>query len=400
MLMSGLFALVCVEAGLRLFGDDSHYVWPPNLERRLAPRSDVLPGVVGGSRFVTNERGIRAPALSDDDEFRILAIGGSTTECYYLDQHEAWPHLLMTELTSRSGLRVWTGNVGRSGHSSRHHALQVERLLDELPDIDMVVVLVGLNDLLFRLKRHDSFLPLRVEPPAYTQELHQSAFARGPGRNAGEPALKQTEIWQLLRRAKRGLSGAPRGHFQDDGGVYVARERSRRAAAIPHLDSLPDLSAPLADYARTLHRIVSSLDARGVAAVLVTQPTLWAPDLDPRLSSLLWFGERGDTSEFYSVGALASGMTRYNERLLQVCETSNAICVDLAMALPKDTTVFYDDAHFNEAGARRVAGELADALLAAAPRLRGLTTSRSTSSSGLPEHPFVVGRTRALLTPG
>ena len=60
-------------------------------------------------------------------------------------------------------------------------------------------------------------------------------------------------------------------------------------------------------------------------------------------------------NEYYSVDALATALGRYNETLLAVCATARIGCIDLDAKLPKDTTAFYDDVHFNEAGARQVA---------------------------------------------
>ena len=49
---------------------------------------------------------------------------------------------------------IWVGNVGKSGHDTRHNRLQVEKLLDQYPRIDMVVLLEGVNDMRFWLNSH------------------------------------------------------------------------------------------------------------------------------------------------------------------------------------------------------------------------------------------------------
>jgi hypothetical protein len=49
--------------------------------------------------------------------------------------------------------------------------------------------------------------------------------------------------------------------------------------------------------------------------------------------------------------------------LLEVCRERELACIDLAAALPQDETVFYDDAHFNESGARQVANVVVRSLL-------------------------------------
>ena len=77
------------------------------------------------------------------------------------------------------------------------------------------------------------------------------------------------------------------------------------------------------------------------------------------LAELLWFGGVGriqeqSDSEYYSIDALADVMELYNQALLEVCNQRAISCVDLASKLPKNDTVFYDDLHFNEMGARNV----------------------------------------------
>ena len=57
----------------------------------------------------------------------------------------------------------------------------------------------------------------------------------------------------------------------------------------------------------------------------------------------------------YSVGALARFMAEFNAITLEVCAAEGARCYDLAAKLPKDTSVFYDDCHFNTSGARKLA---------------------------------------------
>jgi lysophospholipase L1-like esterase len=63
--------------------------------------------------------------------------------------------------------------------------------------------------------------------------------------------------------------------------------------------------------------------------------------------------ERG--KKYYSVEALSDGMSQYNDKLIEVCKARGVEYIDLASRLPKDTTAFYDDAHFNESGAKMVA---------------------------------------------
>ena len=95
----------------------------PGLRKVFHPDPDILPGVGPEAHFTINSLGIRGPELSSDPSvYKILCIGGSTTECLYLDDCKTWPHLLMLQLNQSEYLRpVWVGNMGYSGFSSRMH---------------------------------------------------------------------------------------------------------------------------------------------------------------------------------------------------------------------------------------------------------------------------------------
>jgi hypothetical protein len=148
------------------------------------------------------------------------------------------------------------------------------------------------------------------------------------------------------------------------------RARQLRAAA-PSLDKLPDLGAALSEYRHNLERLVALGERHGVPLVFVTQPAMWRAELPAGLESLLWSGEKDPARPppgpgFYSPAALARGLETFNARLLDVCRARGLTCLDLASLLPPDTTVFYDDMHFNESGARKVAAAMVPFLAARA----------------------------------
>jgi hypothetical protein len=76
--------------------------------------------------------------------------------------------------------------------------------------------------------------------------------------------------------------------------------------------------------------------------------------------------KKGD-SLMYTSRALTTAMAAYNDRLLETCRTWGVECFDLAALVPRTTEVYFDDMHYTEQGARRVAGEIAGYLKAQAP---------------------------------
>jgi lysophospholipase L1-like esterase len=369
-------SLAAAEFALRAVAPapDHFGVWPAHLDLTLHPAPGVLPGVEGPSRFTTNADGLRAEARRPEHAYRILAIGGSTTESLYLDDAETWPRLLQEQLgAARGRADVWVGNAGKSGLNSRHHVVQALQLLPQLPQIDVLLVLAGVNDLHHRLSRDADFRPIEQEPRSAFAELYARAFDVRP-----EPQ----PLWQpaqLLRRVAQ-LQARWRGEappvelIQDDAGRIYEKWRRHRREAPSWRTELPDLDPALREYATNLHTIADVAQRHGARVVFATQPVMWHAQLTPAERALLWLGGVGDFQrepghEYYRAEVLSRGMARYNAALLEVCTVRGLDCLDLAGALPRNTDTFYDDCHFNEAGSRRVAALLAEHLGRRAPRL-------------------------------
>jgi lysophospholipase L1-like esterase len=360
-----VLTLGAAEFVLRLATPSGFFIWKPHVSRTLHAAPGVMPGVSGASRFMTNSQGLRADEPTDQAAYRILTLGGSTTECLYLDQTETWPQLMQDALNAAGkGLQTWVGNAGMSGRNSRHHVMAMRHLPLQEMKVDAVVLLAGINDLSIRMSQADAYDPLALQKPEVESRLVQETFlglARGDER---EPWLKRTVLWQLLRGLRARFTAAPatRGVQDDAGAIYnVWRKHRREAGQV--IPALPDLAGALDEYSRNLKEVAALARAKSVRLVLLTQPTMWRPGLPAELDALLWFGGVGDFQSvagqpYYAVDALAEGIQRYNEVVLQTCASERVECIDLS-SLPKDTSVFYDDVHFNEAGARTVAAIVA-----------------------------------------
>lgn len=374
LVISVAIALLVGEAGLRFaypaLSGEGYYIWPPGLNKVFKPSSEIMPGISGLSRFSINSVGLRGDEPDPLATYRILTIGGSTTECLYLDQNETWPYLLQQALNQQAQpQRVWVGNGGMSGRTAWHHLAALEYLpLDELK-IDAIIAIVGINDLTLRLSQDANYDPNPMAKADAQEWLLAETFPASNLSQPGEPWIKNTALWRLLQQVTRSNS---QKNVQDQAGRTYITWREHRQNAVDIRDELPDLSSALETYASNLNKMIDVANERSVRLILVTQPTLWRPDLPEDLAALLWLGGVGnfqseDSKPYYSVSALDRAIQAYNDTLLQVCRVRKVECVDLASMLEKDTTVFYDDVHFNESGARKVAAVLADYLRTRSP---------------------------------
>jgi hypothetical protein len=115
MLGSVILVFLFCDIALWLFAPVEHPYSDPILNRHLNlyPQmvvdfdSDgkVMPGVSGRTRFTVNAFGFRSPRLRSIDKpagvRRIFCIGGSTTECNYIDDQEVWTEKLNQRLEAR-----------------------------------------------------------------------------------------------------------------------------------------------------------------------------------------------------------------------------------------------------------------------------------------------------------
>lgn len=338
------------------------YVWPPN--HSVLTNPPKLVGVTPPGEFTTNSRGIRGPEFSDRDRVRILCVGGSTTECMYLDDSKAWPQVLC-DLLAEQTPGVWVGNVGRSGLTAPDHAT----LFEHLPEAGLAeywLVLCGGNDLGHRVRgrfdRHASHSFGRTF-------VHRRPGLSFPLRRPFHRNLYLHYLLEDLRTRLRVVFKTGRADaivYQDLRGDWIDLRRKLRE---PGTAKLPAEELPrwLDEYEEALMRMIRRARREGKTLVFATQPVLWADQMSEE-NVALCLGSQNRQGEWFSLAELARGVDLYNQRTRDVCKREKVRYVDLAKLLPKSTEVFYDDLHFNESGARLVARRLAEAI---GPMVRG-----------------------------
>ena len=364
-LLGTFIALVLGEALLRLFWKEGshYYLWPPGYQTELTPRVELMPGVEPVAHLRVNSNGIRGSEWSDDrkSEYRIITIGGSTTECLYLDQAANWSTLLEKGLDDQAGEpAVWVGNLGRAGFNSRDHVAFMQHVLDQY-DVDAVVMLLGGNDMIHRLMKGDGYDPRFMEDKPRFYRWLRKRFVSVPVTSPlfESSWYKRTYLFGFLRRYRRALTDR-RNVVRDKSGAWIGKLRAARRNA-KKTDELIGLDSGLAEYESNIRTIIREANNRGVDLVLLTQPAIWHRNLPVQQEDSLWWGVRAD-GEYYSSGALATAMERYNQRLLDVCADTGTACIDMAARIPQTSDIYYDDMHYTKYGSEFFASVLLDEL--------------------------------------
>jgi lysophospholipase L1-like esterase len=317
----------------------------PNVQRVITPVPGMMPGITGAARFTTDARGIRAPYPPEEHHVgRVLCIGGSTTECVYLDDTSTWPALFMTGWNETDEkVTTWVGNVGISGFDTRDH-LRFLRETSLLEGIDVVILQPGINDFWRYLAGEEGHTKFDRFETQHSQgslkKVHRT------------PLWTRSRVIQLYHDLRRQGTASEPGLQEGVGGEEYRIRRDKRAKARIQ-EALPDLERGLREYAARIRAIIAVCREKDLQVCFTTQPVLWQENLPAAVASRCWFGwlENGD---YLSIAALRQGMDQYNEVLKKTCRAEEVRCFDLADMNGKPD-FFYDDCHFTEAGAREVA---------------------------------------------
>jgi hypothetical protein len=355
--------LLVAEIGLRLFWKPQLTSWQRNISTSIDIDPKIIPGVTGPARISTNSYGLRGDDWSTDraKEYRILTIGGSTTECLLNDQPNTWPSLLQTRLATMDQRKVWVGNAGHGGFDSRHHVLEMRFMLDQY-DPDAVVILVGGNDMGVLLNEGMGYDPNFTANSHKMRSLALADFPENPISLLKQPEdsrfkfIRNSYLYMYLREFVRRYLQPRHGMVHNVDLYRQLREKRRSPWAIVR-EKPSDLKLGLSGYERNLREIIHLARQRQVRLILLTQPTLFQPNMSSEMINSLWAGWVGDPALniYWSPEVADAVMNEHNKLLLEVCRMESIECIDLAATLPKTLDVFFDQCHFTDRGCSLVA---------------------------------------------
>jgi lysophospholipase L1-like esterase len=364
---STIIAIAAVELGLRLQpARELPLLRTPGEAYRLAVDLHVFPGASPIARFTVNEVGLRGPAWPQDPQtYKIVTVGGSTTENAYLDDQADWSHLIMEQMPGKRP--VWISNAGVAGYTTVHHLALLQMLAPLFKKIDMVIFLIGVNDLNSSLAYGGSSTRDALEE--YAEDFRLDVTGRTFEHSW--PLYRRLRSYQLVRQAVRRVGdlffpGAQAWHGED---FTAARDLYASLPVVP----LPNMQLALNEYQSRVEALAAQCRVLGIRCVFMTQPSLWREDLDSEARKLLccsyvghriapsgWIrGQPAKPQGRLSLKDSASIMARYNEVLMETCSSQNLDCLDLASQIPKTAEMFFDEMHFTEVGSQRVATVIA-----------------------------------------
>lgn len=291
-----------------------------------------------------NSLGFRGkdPPADFTEHLTVIAVGGSTTECFYLSDDRTWPARLEVML-AETVPRIWVNNAGLDGHSTHGHLHLLDQYITSLHP-KVVLFLIGLNDI------------GNQGPLAFDKQLERTSER---GRNFFEKSyffvLQNSAVLSLLDNFRRYRKAARAG--------LVHRDVSHHQLVLDAsntLETSDDEWSQLSDQHRTqylpryeqrVRQLVETCRSHNIAAVLVTQPALYGPAVDDvtqvDLRRVNVNGMNGNTRWKL--------LELYNDVTRKVAHEQELLLIDLAVKMPKSSRYYYDYHHFTNDGADVVA---------------------------------------------
>jgi lysophospholipase L1-like esterase len=320
----------------------------PHYKRQLRVN---IPGISPIGMHSTNGWGLRGdePPADWKRYYTIVTVGGSTTHCLYLDDHKTWSYLLQEDLRLRCPKsfngkcpKVWVGNGGICGQSSRAHIMFMEDVISKIRP-DAVIVLVGVNDLAFSLSRKKNLYGNEFD------RLHWKMWLYVHSR-----LVQVLYDWKCILLDKVHVVKTLTSRT-----TYHPKPLTGKTMKLP--DDLRTLLVALDDYRKNVRQIIAISRRLKVRAIFMTQPS-WLDDTEYWRTidgDFYWVKEAGNKR---SAATICKLLDIYNKELMTVCSAEGVECFDLASAIPHDRAYFFDPVHFTEKGAQLVAQKITDFL--------------------------------------
>ena len=282
-----------------------------------------------------NSLGFRGAEPAEDFEsyLSIIAIGGSTTECFYLSEGQTWIDQLGLKLGENFS-PFWINNAGLDGHSTYGHNILLDDYISKLQP-HVAIFLVGANDMgLEKIGVEDS----RVQ----VNSLNLLGLIKSASKYSEVVALS----FNLARFFATQDKELAHGDFDLSSLPQLELSQAEREKEIEyHRQNF------LAPYEERLVALVTKSREIGIEPVLITQPALYGFGFDPLtgidLARISVRDVDGETQ--WAILELYNGVTK------QVGHQNDVHVIDLANQLPKDSAYYYDALHFTPQGAEQVA---------------------------------------------
>jgi hypothetical protein len=332
---------------LREFNPLYHDILVPNAEAmRMSDGLTQKPYVLRADR-----QGFIMPSkIHEHPDLNMVFLGGSTTECTYVDENLRFPYLSGRLIEQQMHLKVNAYNAGLSGNNSLHSLnILMNKVVNLKPDI--VVMMHNINDLAILMYEKSYW----NSNPSRSPIIEKKPNFKTVGRD-----LEQT--FHLIRDITfPNLTRAIKGIFPSGRKTNGDEFKAVRGKKITI-----DRDLLVREFTLNLQTFISICRARGITPVLMTQASRLTDHPDPLIKKMMHSLE---VSQGITYGEFKGAFDRLNQTIREVGAKNGVLVIDLAQEIPPVKENISDVAHFNDQGSRLVATQIAAQLTTVIPSL-------------------------------
>ena len=199
-------------------------------------------------------------------KYKIIAVGGSTTECFYLSDGDPWVAHLEKKL-NQDGEKYWVNNAGLGGHTSYGHFVLLREHIFELKP-DLILMLVGINDVGNEI--HSRWITNNHKEEGSWKNLIKRGASHSEALDTG------INFFRFFQATQKGLIDKPfKRNLNEHTSINL---EARRSQLKKHKQKY------ITAYRNRIEQIVDACGARNIELVLITQAAPYGRGSDPHES--------------------------------------------------------------------------------------------------------------------
>ncbi len=287
-------------------------------------------------QFDIDRNGFIVPSKKYDRPDKVIVfLGGSTTECMFVDPDHRFPYVVGNILERETGAKINSYNGGMSGNNTLNAIdILINKVIPLHPQV--VVYMENINDLSTLLYSGTYWNERTARSPMETLKKRQLV-----GKLLEEIFIPNLN--NAYRKLKKSLAREEEDEFAGARGKKLTIDQ----AGIVHA------------FAMNLQTLVCICQAHEIVPVLMTQANRITDHPDPVVAAYI---NRDGGATGISYRQFKGLYDAFNDTIREVGRKNHVMVIDLAREVPPDKQYLYDLVHFNDAGSQLAAQIIATRL--------------------------------------
>ena len=280
-----------------------------------------------------NSLGMRGPELNGSEKLKIICMGGSTTECFYLNDGKDWPGVLGNKI-KKDYPNSWLNNAGMDGQSTFGNIQMLKQYIVSLKP-NYILLMCGLND-------------MGLDAPSNFDE-NKSLFTK-----IYNFLEIPSTVLNIIRDGKAKESGLNHKFIAD-----ISKSERLQMDDTAIVKRLIKEQEFISAYVKRLDEFAKICRVNNIKLIFISQSILFSDEKDLYTNTYL-----GDIKTGQINGKTRGYISKlYNKLTFDFAETQKIPYINLNARLPKDSRFFYDGYHFTNDGSEITAGIIFDEII-------------------------------------